>query len=373
MIAAGAWSNGALTHFGMHLPLRVTQEQVTYFATPHAAEFQPGPVPDLDLDGRPLLLRVPDLRRGRAQGGAGRGRPGGHGPTPGRFEPDQAALERTMDFLGRYIPKALGPIIYTKTCLYTLTPDRDFVVDRLPAIPTWSVGDRRRARLQVRVADRADPVRARDRRAHRAQHRAVPDRPRDPAARESAGELHGLTGVGVRGCGGGDARAGRCRALRAGGIAQGFECALTLPLRASPPPAPGAPIPAAPDHPFQGCCLLLPTRGAAARQRALPMEARASRRQSTIPRRATWPGPAGLAKGASGRTQPPARSPPPERPAATGASPAGPPRSPTKQRGTPRRASLVPRHAAPTPARDSATPRGRTAPTGSPASSTAPA
>jgi sarcosine oxidase len=26
----------------------------------------------------------------------------------------------------------LGPVIYTKTCLYTLTPDRDFVIDAVP-------------------------------------------------------------------------------------------------------------------------------------------------------------------------------------------------------------------------------------------------
>jgi sarcosine oxidase len=45
-----------------------------------------------------------------------------------------------MDFLARYIPKALGPILYTKTCLYTLTPDRDFVIDRLPAYPDVVVG-----------------------------------------------------------------------------------------------------------------------------------------------------------------------------------------------------------------------------------------
>ncbi len=29
----------------------------------------------------------------------------------------------------------LGPQIYTKTCLYTLTPDRDFVLDSLPGHP----------------------------------------------------------------------------------------------------------------------------------------------------------------------------------------------------------------------------------------------
>jgi sarcosine oxidase len=51
------------------------------------------------------------------------------------FEPDQAALRRVMDFLRKYIPNALGPIIYTKTCLYTLTPDRDFVLDAVPEHP----------------------------------------------------------------------------------------------------------------------------------------------------------------------------------------------------------------------------------------------
>jgi sarcosine oxidase len=38
-------------------------------------------------------------------------------------------------FLSRYLPDAVGPVLYTKTCLYTLTPDRDFVIDRVPGQP----------------------------------------------------------------------------------------------------------------------------------------------------------------------------------------------------------------------------------------------
>jgi sarcosine oxidase len=34
-----------------------------------------------------------------------------------------------------YLPGAIGPALQTKTCLYTLTPDRDFVLDRLPGHP----------------------------------------------------------------------------------------------------------------------------------------------------------------------------------------------------------------------------------------------
>ena len=45
VIAAGPWSNGALGHLGVHLPLEITREQVTYFATPHRDEFAPGRFP----------------------------------------------------------------------------------------------------------------------------------------------------------------------------------------------------------------------------------------------------------------------------------------------------------------------------------------
>jgi sarcosine oxidase len=34
-----------------------------------------------------------------------------------------------------HLPGAIGPALQTKTCLYTLTPDRDFVLDRVPGHP----------------------------------------------------------------------------------------------------------------------------------------------------------------------------------------------------------------------------------------------
>jgi len=42
--------------------------------------------------------------------------------------------------MATYLPGAVGPPIYTKTCLYTLTPERDFVLDRLPDAPGVIVG-----------------------------------------------------------------------------------------------------------------------------------------------------------------------------------------------------------------------------------------
>jgi sarcosine oxidase len=139
VIAAGAWSNGALTHFGMHLPLRVTKEQVTYFATPHQAEFQPDRFPIWIWMDDPCFYGFPIF--GEAGTKAGQDAGGQEVSAESRgFEPDEAALGRTVRFLERYIPHSLGPIIYTKTCLYTLTPDRDFVIDRLPEHPEVVVG-----------------------------------------------------------------------------------------------------------------------------------------------------------------------------------------------------------------------------------------
>ncbi|MCU1427088.1 MAG: sarcosine oxidase, partial [Actinomycetia bacterium] len=56
------------------------------------------------------------------------------------FDPDPAMLDRLTEFAGRlFVPDALGVPNRTKTCLYTLTPDRDFVLDRLPGAPHVSV------------------------------------------------------------------------------------------------------------------------------------------------------------------------------------------------------------------------------------------
>ena len=51
------------------------------------------------------------------------------------FELNAATLARTEAFLARVLPGMLGPHIYTKTCLYAMPPDRDFVLSTLPEQP----------------------------------------------------------------------------------------------------------------------------------------------------------------------------------------------------------------------------------------------
>jgi sarcosine oxidase len=55
------------------------------------------------------------------------------------FEEDRDLTARVTGFLERHLPAALGPVVRLKTCLYALTPDRDFILDTLPNHPNVSV------------------------------------------------------------------------------------------------------------------------------------------------------------------------------------------------------------------------------------------
>ncbi len=138
VVASGAWSNRVLGDFGIRLPLRVTKEQVTYFASPRLDDFAPERFPIWIWMDDPCFYGFPAL----GEPGPKVGQDAGGQETTAdtrTFEPDEAARERVVRFLERRLPTALGPIIYTKTCLYTLTPDRDFVVDTVPGRPDVAV------------------------------------------------------------------------------------------------------------------------------------------------------------------------------------------------------------------------------------------
>jgi len=134
VIAADAWTNRLLASFGRALPLTVTKEQVTYFACPDPAAFAPDRFPVWIWMDEPSFYGFPTYGEAGPKvaedcGGAA------VDPDTRTFDRDEAAFERVTDFVAARLPGAVGPPIYTKTCLYTLTPDRDFVVDRLPEHP----------------------------------------------------------------------------------------------------------------------------------------------------------------------------------------------------------------------------------------------
>jgi sarcosine oxidase len=134
MVAADAWTNDLLTSFDRRLPLTIIQAQVTYFASPDPARFAPDRFPIWIWMDDPSFYGCPTYGE---PGPKSAEDVGGDEVTPATrtFERNEAGYARLTEFLARHLPEQLGPEIATKTCLYTLTPDRDFVLDRLPDHP----------------------------------------------------------------------------------------------------------------------------------------------------------------------------------------------------------------------------------------------
>ncbi|MGB0388650.1 MAG: N-methyl-L-tryptophan oxidase [Ardenticatenaceae bacterium] len=138
VIAAGAWSNHLLAHLGLQLPLTITQEQVTYYASPHSADFMPDRFPIWIWMDEPCFYGFPVY----GENGPKVAQDVGGDPVTAEtrtFEPNPAIQERVDHFVKQYLPTAFGPPIYTKTCLYTMPPDRDFVLSTLPTHPNVTV------------------------------------------------------------------------------------------------------------------------------------------------------------------------------------------------------------------------------------------
>ena len=139
ILAADAWTNELLACFERRLPLTVTKEQVTYFAAADPAPFAPDRFPVWIWMDEPSFYGIPTY--GEAGPKAAQDA-GGQPTTPETrtFERDEAMYGRVRRFVEAHLPGAAGPELLTKTCLYTLTPDRDFVVDRVPEAPGVVVG-----------------------------------------------------------------------------------------------------------------------------------------------------------------------------------------------------------------------------------------
>jgi sarcosine oxidase len=134
VLAADAWTNDVLAPLGRALPLTVLQEQITYYEVADPGPFAVGAFPlwiwmdDPSFYGFPVFgrdgLKLAQDCGGRTVEAASRS-----------FDADPAILARTTDFGRRVLGARLGPPLHTATCLYTLTPDRDFVLDQIPGCP----------------------------------------------------------------------------------------------------------------------------------------------------------------------------------------------------------------------------------------------
>ena len=138
VVAADAWTAPLIAPLGTSLPLTVTREQVTYYGTNSPQDFAPGNFPvwiwmdDPSFYGFPTFGR-PGVKISEDCGGQP------VDPDTRGFDPDPAILGRTDAFAKEAFGGRLGSALSTVTCLYTLPPDRDFVVDAVPGYPNVHV------------------------------------------------------------------------------------------------------------------------------------------------------------------------------------------------------------------------------------------
>ncbi len=140
IISAGAWAGPLLATLGLTLPLAVTQEQYAFFTAQTTRWFQPDRMPVFIHYGDPAGSRRIDYYGFPIFGHAGI-KVGEHHAGPivtadtRSFEVDAERLQRLSDYVRVTFPATRGEVLQAATCLYTNTPDRHFIVDRLPAYP----------------------------------------------------------------------------------------------------------------------------------------------------------------------------------------------------------------------------------------------
>ncbi|HEX4494005.1 MAG TPA: N-methyl-L-tryptophan oxidase [Acidimicrobiia bacterium] len=134
VVAADAWTADLLEPLGVTVPLTVMREQVTYFDADDA-RFAVGRLPvwiwmdDPSFYGFPVYGEAGAVKAAQDCGG--------HVTTARdrTFAVDDDELARVDTCMHDLFGAAVGAPRRSKTCLYTLTPDRDFVLDAVPGAP----------------------------------------------------------------------------------------------------------------------------------------------------------------------------------------------------------------------------------------------
>jgi sarcosine oxidase len=138
VLCADAWTDRLLAPLGIDLPLTVTLEQATYFAPERAEDFAPDRMPLWIWMDEPSFYGFPcygepTVKAAQDCGGSA------VDPDARGTDPDPAMLDLLAGHVARMLPGAGRPVRSLR-CQYTLTPDRDFVIDRVPGHPSLVVG-----------------------------------------------------------------------------------------------------------------------------------------------------------------------------------------------------------------------------------------
>jgi len=139
VLCGGAWNTALLSQLGHDWPIRLTQEQVTYFATPNLRDFAPERFPIWIWHAEDEFYGFPVHGEVATKAAEDLGGPAVE-LQPSSWEPDRPRIDKVRRFLDAVLPGYTGPELYTRCCLYDMPPDRDFVLDAVPGAEGAFVG-----------------------------------------------------------------------------------------------------------------------------------------------------------------------------------------------------------------------------------------
>jgi monomeric sarcosine oxidase len=138
VVAAASWLGELMPDLGLTFDLTLSQEQVTYFSSPNLPDFTPDRFPVWAYHREETYYGFPVY--GEAGVKIARDMRGRFVTSDGRTyvqDEDEVAVLRA--FLGERLPRAVGPSLTSKLCVYDMPRDRDFVLDTLPDNPGIAV------------------------------------------------------------------------------------------------------------------------------------------------------------------------------------------------------------------------------------------
>lgn len=145
VLTVGSWAKQLLATQGIDLPLKIMPCQLGFYQPDNPANFEPGTFPVFfahmngDYGEMPYGIPHEDPSLG-VKVTTFYGWDTVEQPSQVDYTPSEAWTERIRGFAQQYIPGAAGPLLSTRRCLYTLTPDKHFIVDPHPRYAQVVIG-----------------------------------------------------------------------------------------------------------------------------------------------------------------------------------------------------------------------------------------
>ncbi len=138
VVASGGWLRPMLLPLGLDLPLKPIAAQENYL-TPLGAPDQFAPerfpvwIAHVQAEYGNILYGLPSIDGSGVKVGLHSGPP--LDPASRERIADRQLAERMLEFARSFIPNAAGAVASSRVCIYTLTPDEHFIIDRHPEYP----------------------------------------------------------------------------------------------------------------------------------------------------------------------------------------------------------------------------------------------